>query len=203
LLNLAKKNGIPRFVFISSQSVRISAPSVYGATKKEAEELVLQSPEAFVVRPPIIYGPGAGGLFSKFAGLVRKAPVIPVPSAPVRFRPIFVDDVVEVIIKCLELPSNAPRLFDIAGPDAVTLPELIKAIARELGKSRIIVPIPLDLLLVAAKGLELVMKNPPITTSNLIGMKEETKIDVSLAERTLGFKARSLRQGLHEMFAAG
>lgn len=92
----AKAEGVPQFVFLSSQSVyglqhlpdgAITAAtptlprSPYGRSKLEAERLLaeLAAPDfaVTVLRPPMVYGPGCPGNFPRLCRLVAQTPFFP------------------------------------------------------------------------------------------------------------------------------
>jgi NADH dehydrogenase len=54
-----------------------------------------------VIRPSIVFGQG-DSFFTRFAGLARALPVLPLAGAETRFQPVFVGDVAEVIAKAVD-----------------------------------------------------------------------------------------------------
>lgn len=89
----AKQDGVKHFIFLSSMSVygleqgmiskeTLEAPITnYGISKLEAEKLVLSLESAefkvAIIRPPMIYGKGSKGNYSKLVKLVRRTPFFP------------------------------------------------------------------------------------------------------------------------------
>ncbi len=89
----AKNCGVRQFVFLSSMSVygilegRIDinttpAPtSAYGESKLQAEKALMQlADDAFrvaVLRPPMVYGEGCKGNYSRLSALAKKTPLFP------------------------------------------------------------------------------------------------------------------------------
>lgn len=201
LLASAKKNKVKKFVLVSSQSTKVSKPGNYGATKKEAEQAVLASGlDAVILRPAIVYGPGSAGLFKKFVELVRKFPVIPVPQTNTTFQPVFVSDVVDAIVKALESGGGRTSIYDVAGPDVVTFSGLIRQVAKAQGLVRFLIPIPLGLMMMAARILSKITSNPPVTPDNLIGLTEVTSIDLNPLKRDLHVDPLGLKEGLQKTF---
>lgn len=199
---LAKEAGIKKFVFVSSQSAKISHPGPYGASKKKAEDIVAASGLDWVIlRPAIIYGGGEAGIFKKFVAIVDKLPVIPIPHTRVTFQPVFVNDVVDAIISVLEKPLPPSRLYDVVGPDAVSFPNLIREVARAKGLKRILIPIPMPLAILGARLLALVMNQPPVTVDNLVGLSEKTTVDIRPLIEELKVLPVSLREGLKASFS--
>ncbi|OGR83379.1 MAG: hypothetical protein A2636_06260 [Elusimicrobia bacterium RIFCSPHIGHO2_01_FULL_64_10] len=197
LLDCAKSSGVRRFVYASSQSAKISNPGIYGATKKKSEELVLRSGlDAVVLRPAIIYGPGNAGIFSKFVKIVKRLPVIPVPWTEVPFQPVYVGDVVGAVLGALDAGSHPQNVYDVAGPDPVTFPGLISRVARTLGLTRPLIPVPMGLAILGARLLSGIMRRPPVTVDNLIGLTESTPLDLGPMARDLKVAPMALDAGL-------
>ena len=201
LLDLARDAGIKRFIFMSTQSAKISRPGNYGATKKKAEGLVLDSGlDPVILRPAIIYGPGEAGIFKKFVMLVEKLPMIPIPSTNVRFQPVYIGDVVQSVVSAIEQDKVLTRTFDVAGPDAVTFPQLIRRVADSKRLRRTLIPVPMGLALFGARILSKLMKRPPVTVDNLIGLTEATPIDLEPMKKELQVIPVPLNEGLRMSF---
>ena len=197
----AQEAGIKRFIFVSSQSAKIHHPGPYGASKKKAEDIVSASGLDWVIlRPAIIYGRGEAGIFKKFVTIVEKLPLIPIPYTRVTFQPIFVNDVVESIVSVLEKPALSSRTYDVTGPDAVSFPNFIREVARAKGLTRILIPIPMPLAILGARGLTLLMKKPPVTVDNLLGLSEKTPVDIRPLIEELKVQPISLQEGLKASF---
>ena len=107
----AKQDGVKQFIFLSSMSVfgiktgiitDATVPNPknhYGKSKLEAETLIMELvDEAFkvaIVRPPMVYGPGCKGNYSKIAQLAKRTPVFPTTNN--QRSVIFIDNLSECI----------------------------------------------------------------------------------------------------------
>ncbi len=153
LARAARSAGVRRFVLLSTTTVygdrspgrpfdESSPPvpaSAYGRSKLEAEQLVAQAlagsaTELVVLRPPLVYGPGVKGNFVRLLQLVRSG--LPLPLASVRNRRslVFVDNLVDAIVRALEHPAAAGRTYVVSDGEDVSTPELIARIAAALGR---------------------------------------------------------------------
>lgn len=78
LIAAAKRDGVKRFIFVSSLSAREPELSTYGASKAEAEKLVQASGlDWTIVRPPAVYGPRDTDMLELFR--TAKFGFIPLP----------------------------------------------------------------------------------------------------------------------------
>ncbi len=173
-LNLARQAllaGVKRFIFISSIKVNgeatlpghpfraddVPAPEdAYGISKREAEdglrELCLNSTMKFVIiRPPLVYGAGVKGNFYSMLRWLDKG--IPLPLAAIQNQRslIAVDNLVDLIITCIQHPLAANQTFLASDGVDLSTPELLTKTASALGKRARLLPMPTGLLDVVAR----------------------------------------------------
>ena len=187
-----------RLIVLSTQHVHLPAPGLYGRTKRMADRIFLESGvPVTILRPSLVYGPGSRGVFVRLATLVRKLPVIPVIGpGRWRMRPLFLDDLVEVILAVLARPELAGRTYDVGGPDLVTYDEFLSAICTAIGRRCRTVHLPLDVSFALAWTLERVLSTPPLTTDNVRGALRDAHCDPRALERDLRPRLTSLTEGL-------
>ena len=141
LLAACREAGVPRLLQMSALRAG-EGDSFYLKTRGEAETLVRASPLAWTIfRPSVIFGEG-DGLFYRFAGLLRVAPVLPLARAQAKFAPVFVGDVAEAFARALVHRHTIGRTYELAGPRKIALGELVRWTAQMIGKRRWIVPLP-------------------------------------------------------------
>jgi nucleoside-diphosphate-sugar epimerase len=149
LLDHVRTRGAGRFVFASSASVYgfgdapfteediPAATDFYSATKLAAEGFVRayrdQLHATAVLRLVAPYGPGqTGRLLPALVGRVREGrPVTLNEGGRPRMNPIYVDDVVGVIVRALE--SDDDLLLNVAGDDASSIGDLAELIGEAVG----------------------------------------------------------------------
>ncbi len=140
--------GVPRLLHMSALNADPEGPSHYLRSKGRGEALVHEAhgPDLAVTsfRPSVIFGPG-DGLFCRFAGLLALAPVFPLACARARFAPVWVEDVVHAFVRALDAPGTHGQRYDLCGPEAWTLHQLVEYTARQAGMDRWIVPLGEDL----------------------------------------------------------
>ncbi len=116
--------------------------SHYLKARGEAEALVRASALDWTLfRPSVIAGPG-DGLFCRFAQLLRFAPALPIGRADARFQPVWIGDVVDAFLRALDDDTTVAGSYDLVGPEAMTLAEIVRLTASTKGWARFVVPLP-------------------------------------------------------------
>lgn len=202
LLELCKKKGVKRFITLSSESTKRKIKGAYAQTKAEGDKLVRNSGVPYtILRPSIVYGAGSGGLFQKTLSYIETLPVIPIiGSGNQKIIPIHVDDVTDALISCLDKKSAVNKEYDLTGATTLTFNQFFSEIMNECGIKKPKMNIPFFAIYAAAKILGKIMKNPPVTTDNLLGLKQEVSMTYAQAEKDLNFKPLTFKQGLKRTF---
>lgn len=208
LYEAARKAGVGRWIQISSMSAHPGSTTVYGRTKLAADEYlrIQAGPPAWtILRPSLIYGPGERGLVAKTVGLMKKLPVVPV-IGPGRelIRPVYVDDVAGAALAALECPASIGKTYMIGGGDEMELTQFMRELVKGAGLKRPLFHLPVPLALMLARVMSWVLKNPPITPDNVLGVREVPRVDQKAAERDLaGWRPMTLAEGLARTFGSG
>ena len=130
--------GAGAFVQISAIGADARAKSAYARSKAAGEAAVRQAfPTAALLRPSIVFG--AGDQFTnRFASLVAATPVIPVIAPETRVQPVFVKDVAAAIVAATErqLAGQADAVHELAGPEVLTLRQVVEFVADATGYAR-------------------------------------------------------------------
>ncbi len=215
-LNLAwqaASTGVRRFVFISSIGVNgaetfhnpftdqdQAAPhSPYAVSKYEAE-LALQAlavdtgMEVTILRPPLVYGPGAPG---NFGSLVRWLGCgIPLPLGAIYNQRSLVglDNLVDLIVTCLTHPAAVNQIFMVSDGEDVSTTDLLRRMGQAMGKPARLIPVPASWLKVAAA-----LVGRPDMAQRLCG---SLQVHISKTRELLGWEPPvSLDEGLRRAVA--
>ncbi len=203
LLSAASAAGVQRWVQISSLSANPANTSVYGRTKFAADEEVRRSRLPWtILQPGTIFGPGGRGLFAKMTRLLSgKMPLVPVlGSGRQTMRPIFVDDAAGAALACLDSTAAIGKTYALGCRDGITFNDFIRGILRGLGRRKLRVPIPLWFCFPIARVLGWILKNPPVTVDNLVGIKQMKAPEITEAEQDFGFAPLTFAEGLEKTF---
>ena len=199
LLEACRTQGVTRIINISSQSAHPDNPSVYGKTKLEQDQVVRSETQInwTILRPSIIYGPVARGIFNKMVGLCRKLPVIPViGSGREPMRPLHVEDLAEGILQCIESPATYGNSYDLGGADSLEFNQFLEEILQAIGQKKMLIHLPIPIALVIARVLSTFLKNPPLTPDNVTGISTVKFVDITAAHKDFGFMPRLFYDGL-------
>ena len=165
----------------------------YGRTKLEAEGLVRAAAarhglHAPVLRLPLVYGPGMKANALRLFDLVQRGVPLPLGAVHNRRSLLYVGNFVAALEAVLEQEGGDGLFFASDGP-AISTPELIRAIARALGRPARLVPVPVPLMRAAARAGDLVARAAPfpLTSANLDRLIGSLAVDSSRLEHAVGF----------------
>jgi NADH dehydrogenase len=131
-----RETGVPRLLHMSALNAAVDAPSAYLRSKGEAERIVRESGLDFTIfRPSVIFG-REDRFMNLFAKLQRILPVVFLGSPNARFQPVYVEDVAKVFVESLTRLESFGRSYDLAGPKAYTLREIVEYVGRITGHRR-------------------------------------------------------------------
>jgi nucleoside-diphosphate-sugar epimerase len=102
--------------------------------------------EIAILRAPIVYGPGEPGNFMRLVRLVDSGLPLPFGAIQGRRSLIFVRNLVNAIIACATHPGAAGQTFLVSDDEDVSTVELIRRVAKALGRRATLVHFPLSCL---------------------------------------------------------
>jgi uncharacterized protein YbjT (DUF2867 family) len=163
--------GVRRLVHVSALGVGPGAPSNY-LRSKTAGEAVLQEAklDLTVLRPSVIFGVDDHFL-NLFAQLQAVAPVFPLAGSDARFQPVWVQDVAQGIVAALMQPQSIGQVIECAGPDVLTLSELVRLSGRWAGVERAQIPLPAAVGRLQAAMMEWLPGEPLMSRDNVDSMR--------------------------------
>ena len=168
VLAAMKTYAVPYLVHISSSVVESAADDHYTNTKKEQEQIVLESGiDCVVLRPTLMFGWFDRKHLGWLSRFMRKVPVFPIPGDG-RFmrQPLYAGDFCAIITSCLESRIKN-QIFNITGLEKVDYIDIIREIKKATRAKAIILTIPYSLFHILLKTWALFDKNPPFTANQL------------------------------------
>jgi NADH dehydrogenase len=203
VLEAAQAAGVQRYLHMSALGTRRGALARYHQTKWAAEEAVRASGLPWTIfRPSIIYGRG-DGFVTMLASMVHRLPVVPViGSGRQRVQPVPVEQVAAGFAGALERPATIKQTYDVGGPEAVTIVELLDLIGRALGHRRVRrAHVPLGVMTPLARLLHSV-PGFPVTPDQLLMLGEESVCDPRPFFDAFQLDPISLAIGLERMLSS-
>ncbi len=163
--------GAKAFVHISAIGADAESTIGYAQSKGVGEAAVLAAfPGATVLRPSILFGPD-DHFVNMFAGLAGALPVLPVFGPEAKLQPLFVDDAAIAAGNALADPrAHGRRIYEIAGPEVLTMLDINRRIAAAAGRKPVLVPLPdpVSALIAGATGW---LPGAPITRAQWLLLK--------------------------------
>src|SRR6266699_1203603 len=152
-----------------------------------------------IIQPSVLFGKNAP-FIKGLSGLISSAPVVPlIGGGKVLFQPIYVEDVVTVIVKTLEDPARTTgKTFTIGGPAYYSFTQVIDELLRAMHKTRIKSPAPTVLVGIGAAVMEAVLPKPPLTRAAMTLFSFNNTTDLNSVERDFGFRPVSFTTYLQE-----
>ncbi len=168
LAKAAIKSGINRFLYLSSikalaessgpkaldEGMTPMPEDAYGRTKHQAEKILLElaretAMETTILRPPLVYGPGAkANLLNLIKACDRRLP-LPVALIKNRRNLVYLGNLTDALICLAEAKGADGEIFHVCDGEAVSTPELVRRISSALGRTPRMIPVPVGLLKIA------------------------------------------------------
>lgn len=170
--------GVSRVVHISALGADAAGPSLYQRSKAAGEQ-TLQSAglRLSVLRPSVIFG-AEDKFLNLFAKLQQVFPVMPLAGSATRFQPVWVEDVADAVLRCLQNDTTIGQTYEACGPDVFTLKELVQLAGRlssskggQGGQGRPVLPLPLWAGKLQALMMELAPGEPLMSRDNLASLQ--------------------------------
>lgn len=120
----------------------------------------------------MIFGPD-DSFINRFAMLLKLSPFVPLACPTARFAPVYIGDVVSAFATALDDPATYGHHYELCGPRAYTLQELVQYIAQAIGRKRLIVGLPDRLAQLQARLLQHV-PGQPFTLDNYQSMQVDS-----------------------------
>lgn len=153
LAEAAVRSGVRRLVLMSSALVHgqkslgrafteedAPAPETPYARSKLDSETRLRaavgagSMQWVILRPPMVYGPGARGNFGRLVRLVRAGVPLPLGAATAPKSFIGLDNLADAVVRCVAHPDAAKQTFLVADAETTSTVGLVQLIAAALGR---------------------------------------------------------------------
>jgi len=197
----AREAGVSRIVYLGG--LGREDLSEHLKSRQEVGRILRESGvPALELRASIVIGSGSLS-FEMVRALVEKLPVMIAPRwVSTRAQPIAIEDVVEYLVRALDLPLAESRVYEIGGPDAVSYGELMLEYARQRGLRRRIVPVPVLTPKLSSLWLGLVTPVYARVGRKLISsLRNETVLHDDSAARDFDMQPRGVSEAIARALA--
>jgi NADH dehydrogenase len=145
VVDAAEEHGVDRIVQMSALGADATGSTEYLRAKGTAEQVVQDSAlDWVIVRPSVVFG--EGGEFVGFTRLLTTPYVTGLPGGGrTRFQPIWVDDLVPMLADCVEDDDRAGEIYELGGPEVLTLADVTELAYEADGKPVRVLPVPMAL----------------------------------------------------------
>jgi NADH dehydrogenase len=171
VVRACRSAGVRRYLHMSGLKADAGrGPSHYLRSKGEAEDYIRRecatgSPEFVIFQPSVVFGPH-DEFINKFASILKVAPgFLPLACAAAKFAPVYVGDVAEAFVRCLDRRDVAGRTFELYGPETITRGDIVRLTATTLGLRRWVIPLPRAVARIQAAVMDYV-PGKPFSTDN-------------------------------------
>lgn len=192
----AQEAGIQRALFVSTTAIFTSLAASSRAVRVAAEDTVRTSPiPSTIVRPTMIYGGPGDRNMERLLRFLRRSPVVPLPGGGDRLlQPVHVEDLAWFVVAALR-HRGAEAVYNVAGPEALTLRQLIRQAATAAGRRPLLVSLPLAPAIAATRLYASLSRQPRITIEQVLRLDEDKAFDITPA-RSLGYRPRTFADGI-------
>ena len=155
LVMACNNKNVKEIVHVSALGVSDSAPSEYLRSKYAAEKILEKfKGNSVILRPSVVFGPG-DSFMNLFAKMQKYSPIMPMALTKTQFQPIYLKDLIEIIVRCINMAKNKKiSIYECVGPEVFTLYEIVKFSGIYSGRKAMVIPLPKFIGLIQAFILE-------------------------------------------------
>ena len=196
LVAAAKEAGVKTYVYLSGAGAAPDAEKHWFRAKWQAEQAIVGSGLRYsIFRPSWVYGPEDGSM-NRYVTFSRMLPFVPViGNGRQHLQPVFVEDVARSVADSLSNEAAANQVFEIGGPDVMTMNDVVRTMLRVMGKKRLLLNSPVFLPRLAATLLA-PLPNAPLSPEVIDFAVADALADNSNLLRVFDIRLTPLREGL-------
>ncbi len=191
--------GVERIVYLGGMGRDDAELSVHLASRHEVGRTLADGPVPVTeLRAAVVIGSGSAS-FEMLRYLVEVLPVMVTPKwVATRSQPIAISDVLDYLVKVIEVPQPLPGVFEVGGPDVVSYAELMALYADVAGlRRRRLIPVPVLTPRLSSHWVGLVTPVPASLARPLVdSLVNEVVVDDPSTLTMLGPPRRSLRDAI-------
>ncbi|MGH8022753.1 MAG: NAD-dependent epimerase/dehydratase family protein [Limisphaerales bacterium] len=185
---------VRKSVFISSISAYEGCRSLYGKAKLEIEKIAIAN-GALVVRPGLVYGGAAGGMFGKLSAQLRRSAIVPLAGSGSQLQYlIHQEDLCAFIERYASGQIDSPPpIVTAAHEHPWRFKELIRQIAAAQGKRPKFIQLPWRAVWLALKSAECCGLRMNFRSDSLVSLMRQNPSPDFSANGRLGLVCRPFK----------
>lgn len=218
IIRIAQKNGVKNLVILSSlaaagpsngipidESRAFKPVSMYGRSKRDMEKAIHQiakdDDSIKIIRPPAVYGPREDQIFTYFKTFKKGLSTIVGDGIHPRLSMVYVDDLVDGIIRSASKTEKGIHTYFITGPDTYDWNQIHAVTSTVMGKNAFKLKIKPSLVKKVGSFIEniasLMGKYPVVNKEKTNELVLEWTCSSRKAERELDYSPKvSLQEGI-------
>lgn len=187
IAKIAADNGVSRLIHISALGVDKATKSRYARSKLNGEKAVMNAfKTATILRPGLIFG-ADDNFFNRFAHMASILPFVPViGEGKTRFQPVYVKDVAQAVLACIQSRETAGKTYELGGPAIYSFDTMMEIMLKEIDSPSSLLHIPTTIARLMATLTEW-LPNPPLTRDQITLLQYDNVVsDNALTFNNLG-----------------
>jgi uncharacterized protein YbjT (DUF2867 family) len=196
--HIAEEMKVSRIIYLGTQGIEgVQLKGRYKNRIKVGEILKRGCVPVTVLKTPLTIGSG-GAAFEIIHHIVSSYPVLFIPFwAKKQCRPIGIRDLIKYLVGVLETPETCRNTYNIGGKDVLSYREMLKILAKLMGKKRLFLPSPVSSIRVYSYVISLLTPVPAqIAVYILRGIRNELEYDDAAIREHLDFEAVPFKEAL-------
>lgn len=196
LVDAARARSVPRFIGISGVGAAESAKFHWLRFKWQEEQHIQQSGVPYtILRGSWIYGPRDVSL-NRFLGFAKVLPFVPiVGDGKTRINALFIDDLAAHVVAAVERDDLRGRIFEIGGPEVLTMDQVVRAALKAAGKKRFLLHQPVWLMKIVASVVQH-FPGRPLTPDAVDFITMDGVADIGPLVNAFGLRLTPIDEGL-------
>jgi uncharacterized protein YbjT (DUF2867 family) len=199
----AERAGVQRIVYLGGllppgeRSAHLDSRAETGEILRDGSIPVTE------LRAGIIVGAGSAA-FEVIRDLVFHLPIMTTPRwVRSRTQPVALHDLLEYLIRIIEVPETAGHTYDVGGPETLSYAEMMRAFGRAMGRRIRILPLPVLTPRLSSYWLDLVTAVPANVARPLIeGLRHDLLANDEEIRRLIPLRLRSYDEAIQEALQA-
>ncbi len=194
LADASKAAGVQHFIDLSGVGAAEDGEYHWLRFKWQAEQHTMGTGVPYtIIRPSWVYGEGDVSL-NRFLGFAKFLPFVPViGNGKTRINPVFVKDIGAHVAKAVELGPQK-RVFELGGPDTLTMDEVIRTALQVQGKKRFLLHQPSWFMKIVASVVQFA-PGRPLTPDAIDFITQDGVADTSELRATFELPLATLADG--------